>query len=418
MRRVLDTKKLLVTLFVLSVFSLIWRYGSPKPFEVLILVTLILAVVDFLGAKKNGEFEVDLRDFYKYLFFPTVILISSLSGILWSTIKFGAFSKYGGEIYSEYARVIFSMLVLALTAYVVLRSRNAAKFSLFAIVVSPVVLMTSFFPTVRGFFVENFRLIGARNDPNYLATFLTVGAIIAGAYFLFSDSKNRWVPLLSFLYSVPLLLWTGSRAAFLSILVSYFILFILYIVKRCDFFAWRNIFLLFAVISLSSLLSLFVLPKDTVNQLFERIAVLQEENQGVVYDGFSYSRGELWRGGAHMALNSPLGFGFAYHNWSPVGKVGRPHNTFLEVALSSGWIGFIAFMAFLFFVFKLALANIKSYGPIEVALFLSLFYLIFNSFFLDMFTLRWLWLIIGMIIGLSILKKNEETKNISSPSDV
>ena len=40
------------------------------------------------------------------------------------------------------------------------------------------------------------------------------------------------------------------------------------------------------------------------------------------------------------------------------------------------------------------------------AIFIGLIYLLINGFFLDMLTLRWLWLLMGMVVGRAIYFKD------------
>jgi len=428
--RGLNPERLIPALFAVSAFSLIWRGGSPKPFELLISLTiLIVAISVFYSSSERVLLKKIWLGLRRYRILIALLLLFTIVGSLYSVSAGQGIFTYKGEVLLEYVRLLFAIVLFFLTAYVVNRYKTSSKLMLGAIAASPVVLLVAFYPRWQNFFVDNTRLIGARNDPNYLASFIALGLVIGAAYFLYKKTSKRWFGMAGIFLITPLFLWAGSRAAFLSIVITYVILVVVYLKQKMSPRALLRSVLLVVLFTVFFSASFFILPRESQDLIRLRTTdtfisgLLSANDTGVDYpisaqDGFDYSRGDLWKDGLSTSLRSPLGLGPAYHNWSPIGEIGRPHNLWLEATLVSGWAGFIVWVLFISFVSRDAWSLIRKGSFIEVSLAGSFIYLLINGLFLDMFTLRWLWLIMGVIVGYTILIKNEDTKSISSSSDI
>lgn len=435
---------LLPIVFTLAVLSLIWRngnilpIGAVKPFEILLALAFVLALFDFTFSPMSRSILRKLKPvwvLYGLLF--GAFTLFAMVGHGFSAISFPNWASYASEVYLEYARFIFVFLLFFLTVYIVVRYAKSVRWILSAIVFSPIVLFLAFVPRLQDFFVEDARLIGARNDPNYLATFLALGLIIAAAFFLYTRSRLKWLGVVYIVVMSPLFLWAHSRAAFLSIAVALIILSAIYVIRERSFIRIGLVGILGTIFILSNIFSFFVLPNTSQALIYRRsIAnVFPSEtlrgfmadftSQGdtslhtavlrnIPTDTFDISRGELWRDALNKSVRSPLGFGPAYHNWSPIGDIGRPHNLFLEVVLTAGWIGFFAFLIFVGLVFLKLSKIMRGSNWVGIALGTSFVYLLLNGLFLDMLTLRWLWLIMGLIVGYAFLEGDENTESISA----
>jgi len=411
LNRIADTcYSLLPIVFSLSVFSLIWRSGNfladgfPKPFEILFAISFLLFILVVIFSSNRREIIIKLKQATgAYLILFLLLILFAIVGFWFSVQSFPSWADYSSEVYLEFSRIILSFLIFLLSTYLAIFYRKSIYWIIGAIALSPVVLFSAFIPRWQSFFVENSRLIGARNDPNYLASFLAIGLIVAGAYFLYTKSNHRWFSFIYIIFMSPFFLWAHSRGAFLSLGVALIVLSFIYFFQNHAFRRIIPIGILGMVFILSITLSSFVLPSAA--------------SRDITGDGFNYSRGSLWVDGVSMIAVSPLGFGPAYHNWNPVGNIGRPHNTFLEVALTSGFGGLFAWGSILYMLFFSLSKIIKRKDFIGTALTISFIYLLLNGLFLDMLTLRWFWLIAGMIVGYEFVNRNEESKSISNSSD-
>ena len=223
-------------LFVFSVFSLIWRYGIvpgvqfSKPFEILILVT---AVATALGAIKNKEYASALRRVAsRYSLVLGILAFSTLVGLVYSLFVLQESHQYLSSVYSELGRLFIAVLTFFVAAHVVCVNPKSLKWTLSAVVASPVVLYLAFLPKLQEFFIRDARLVGAKNDPNYLATFLALGLIIASVFFLFNKGRRRWLGIVYIFAASPLFLWANSRAALVSIFAALAAMSVLYFLKK------------------------------------------------------------------------------------------------------------------------------------------------------------------------------------------
>ena len=73
---------------------------------------------------------------------------------------------------------------------------------------------------------------------------------------------------------------------------------------------------------------------------------------------------------------------------------------------------------FLGVVSKSAIQILKKKNFIGTVLPICFLFLLISGTFVDIFTLRWLWLIIGMVVGYSLIDDDAKTKSVSSPADV
>jgi len=340
------------TIFTLAVFSLIWRYGFPKPFEALIL--LLFFTVAF-NSYRNSETRTLIRNLWKDLWVYrntiAILLVAVFAGSLFSLSTFDIY-PHVDEILLEYIRILFSVTLFFLTVYAVNHYRNLAKRTLLVISVSPVVLLSAFHPGAVDFFTDNSRLVGAKNDPNYLATFIGLGIIISLVYFFYTRTRYRWFGFFLMVLGSPLFLWTGSRSAVISLIATYAVLTFVFTVKKVSLNELGSIVLTF-VLSLALIFaSFFVLSEGSRALIYERtfgtvddrsfgVGDIYFDRAGFEADSFAHSRSNLWKDGLSMTADAPLGFGPAYHNFNPVGFIGRPHNIWLEVVLTAGWIGFL-----------------------------------------------------------------------------
>lgn len=433
-------------LFAVAAFSLVWRLGVagiPKPFEILIFLVFALVAVELATSTPARE---SLRELMPNIRFYRMFFLAFLGftflGLAATSAQFPSWRDYFDEVLLEYGRMLFVFLLFFLAAYVSYRYRSAARWTLGAIALSPALLFAAFVPKWQDFFTADGRLVGARNDPNYLATFLALGLLFAAVYFLFGRSPKKWLSVGYVALASLLFLWAYSRAAYLSITVTLLALAALYVLRHRSLQSAGLVVFLGAVFVVATSASFFVLPSDSQFLIYRRsIAPLFPSEELRVFtadliskgdesvrtavlrkipraDTFDVSRGELWGNALRRTAGAPLGFGPAYHNWNPVVGAGRPHNLFFEALLTAGWGGFIIFLVFLGGVSKRAIALVRRGEAVGIALALGFFYLLINSMFLDMLTLRWLWLVMGFIVGYALVEKNGSSNRVGAPADL
>lgn len=431
--------------FAAAVFSLAWRDGNveasyiPKPFELLVVGVSFLVLLEIA---LSGAGRIALRAIR-----PGVLLYGLLLVLLtvfmavstWSSlVSSTAASSFIKEIGFEYAREFFTFFLFFITIYISFKYREHIKLILYSFAASSLVFYLGFLPSLRGIFVDNFRLIGANNDPNYTASYIAVGALILSALFLYKKSREKWIGAVGVALLMPLFLWANSRGMSVSLAVSIILLFALYIYHRRT---WRDFgkVALLSLVMISSLAVSFALFDDDVRVSIYRRTIapvlLSDELRAIVFgavaedrevvyssplDNFGLSRGDLWKSALAKVVWSPLGYGPAYHHWSPVQYGTGAHTLWFQVPLTAGWGGLLVWLVFIAAVLRDAVRVAKQRNFVGVSLIASFVFLLVSGIFIDMFTLRWLWLIMGMIVGYSILKENEKTKteSLSSSADL
>jgi len=411
---------------------------EPKPFEILFSILFLLVLFEVVTSKESRALISRLK--------PVWVRYSALLGALYTFIFVGSVSAFPGwvsrapEVYTAYASTAFSFLIFFVSIYVVVRYKKSLRWELLAMTVSPLVFFTALVPGWSDFFVKDARLIGAGNDPNITANFIAVGLMISVVLYLYEKSRLRWLGGLFILLLMPVFLWANSRGAAISIAAVLVLVSLLYVSHKPSMAKARKVAALLGILVISVPVAFAVLPPDSQAYLYERFAVPMLSNEGVCAfagdwalggnnghcvtfyesistDSFTRSRGSLWSLAFEKSLNSPLGLGPAYHKWNPVERGTGAHNLWLEVPLTAGWGGLFIWLVFLGAIFRGAFSAFNARDFVGPALSATFMFLLINGIFIDIFTLRWLWLIMGMMVGYSIIDKDEKTKSISSPTD-
>ncbi len=210
-------------------------------------------------------------------------------------------------------------------------------------------------------------------DPNHLASFLTLALILSMKEIFFSFKKsNKFIYLISFIFILLAIMFTGSRGAFISIILSVPILFFTRLKK---FFI--GIFFLVFIFGLSFL----ILPDYLTNRFI----------RDSYNDGSNQTRIRLWlRTVEKIKLYPVIGYG-AVRSKSITG-IGAAHNTFLGFALHFGILGLIMILLILWKIFRNCLNK-------DMYLFLAVFVnLMINSIILENTNTMPFWFTITFLI--------------------
>lgn len=429
--------------FLLSVVSLVWRQGSiytgsVKISELLVFFTLAFILSCILFSKENVSFlKVLVKKYIPYFF---LIFFFAFIGNIFSSFEFSGIAFYKVNIILDYLRMFFVFLFFFLTLYVIIKSPEIIKHILIGIAISPLIFWLAIFPKFQSFFLNSGRLRGAENDANYFATWIVLGIIISLFFaFFYNNQKIRWPWIINLFFVFPLLLWTGSRGAWVSVFLSISLLFFLYFFKRENFLVFvKRCLLVISIFIFSAFFTFYILPHEsrvmllyrTVYPLINNSAFSREvENQNSFLSlnskemkfepklfAFGQDRQDLWVSALYGFITHPTGYGFSYSNWKPlavlIGDIKQgSHNLFLEIGLTFGWGGLIVFLLFYMSIIKKSFGLIRKHKefPYGIVLFVLLSSLFISSLFLDTITLRWMWFIFGAIVSYDfVLNKNEK----------
>ncbi len=399
----LMTFNLVSVLFVAAVFSLVWRAGQiltihvPKPFETLVIcaaaLTALTIIVSGIPAAATRYFKIFAK---RYGWLLGILLLVVIAAYLMNWAFFGGHSS---EVNTQLSRIVFSLCLFTFVIYLQLVRPGLEKLSLYAIMVSPIILWLAAVPSLQYLFLDGGRLRGADNDPNYTASWICLAILIGLAMFLFDQRKQRFIGLLSAVVSLPLLIWTSSRTAIGAFTIGLLLLMILYLIQKCNI--TRIVSLMSVLLLIAAGISGFLLlPHNSTKTITQRLEHVPELITNPTSDG----RLELAKQSVILLAQHPLGFGPAFETWHPVlittdGRIQGTHNMFMEVALTSGVVGLLIWLIFFSRVIADAIILLRSIDFVSAALAACLVSLLLTSFFLDMFTVRWLWIILAFIVS-------------------
>ncbi|MES2315495.1 MAG: hypothetical protein V4486_02035 [Patescibacteria group bacterium] len=115
------------------------------------------------------------------------------------------------------------------------------------------------------------------------------------------------------------------------------------------------------------------------------------------------NRQNMWPRALMLSIRNPLGLGPEYATTTNAimeadGRSAAAHNSFLQAALSGGWLLLLLFICIIFFVSKFLYREEKTEENILLAsLWLGLLVgICFNDY---LFYLPWVWIVAGIIIG-------------------
>ncbi|WP_179947264.1 O-antigen ligase family protein [Vibrio splendidus] len=175
------------------------------------------------------------------------------------------------------------------------------------------------------------RLVGLTIDPNFAAL-----TFIFCFFYLLSSPSSFFLRKCLILLSVLLIIATLSRSALIALIVGV----ILY-----AFMQLRNIFkyCVFTILGVSILTPL-VLYLDSLG-VFNIVEIIEKRTSGIATGA---GRFELWSHALELfSLKPLLGhgiFSFRHVNYLTFGVDRYAHNTFLEVLVETGILGFVLFM--------------------------------------------------------------------------
>ena len=346
----------------------------------------------------------------------------------WNTLAFiGVFSLivvghlYGKDIwYSlEYERYVsvFNPLNLCGILFVWFYGRVVISVKSFWLPVSYALLLSSIIQTFciialpsieeGGFY---YRSSGLQQDPN-------ITLIYVIPIFFLSFTFNRYVRFRELLlFAVPAVMLysvfcTLSRSGMVIIVFScvifYTLVFISYV--RPKVFNTHSAVLLLLIMPL---MYLYFPYKSVVGK---QVEIFSNRTHQRIVEGGGVSDRMIWYRMLQREDEIPLfmGHGYEYYTISHL-ESPLPHNTFFDVYIVSGWLGFVVLSSFLFIYIKVVSEFFvkefrgRVYDVSIPAMLVSLFSLILFLLTLSVITEKIVWLIASLIFSRSISDKSNQ----------
>ena len=247
------------------------------------------------------------------------------------------------------------------------------------------------------------RAKGAFKDPNVFGPFLIPPTLVLLSRLRLPGAGRRLLNLSVFILLVIGIFLSYSRGAWANFLLSLVVFASLHIatlrsLKQYSLAALGAILILgVAVVAL-----MFAQSNPEVREMFEtRAALLQ------AYDVEAGGRFSTQREALEIIVTTPLGVG---PNRTKMYFVINPHNVYIKTFLENGWLGGLSFLVLLATVLFQGFRAATREGPfrdIAIVTFASLAGIVGESFIIDTLHWRFLFLLIGMMIGLTILTRHQ-----------
>lgn len=407
-------------LLFITLVSLIYRKGSfynsfiPKPFEALLILTLVATLIYLVIGKKFSTF---LHAFPKRVLVAAGLLVGSVCigwiyGIFFTDIQ----TTWNSVL--EFGTFGMGMAAFALIIFYTDGDQPLGTRYLYALLL-PNFFMIAYFIShgVVGYFgMPNNNALDATLNPNVLSKVLLIPALFFIGSLLYSVIRASWLRAIQYSLMASLfimcILWTVSRGAILSLCISTILVYGISIVFQ---FQWRRIFLggLFLLLTFS--LGYAITPKDTRQAIWHKVSktattvtVLHEQDKTLntpSHSAYYEPRLIIWSFFPGYAFRHPLGVGpnthGDFHVTDPSGAPVHlgPDNTYLEIWVWGGLLGIGSFLYLLGSAFVVLWKRLRArYTQESIALFGIVLALSIAIFFDASLSLYWFFIILALIL--------------------
>jgi len=383
----------------LLIFSATFEYWNPFHVSDSLSVARITTIIYFIS---SIPFLRQNLIYFKVKRYIIPLLLFILAGIVSSSLN-DKYVIHFSEVINS--RVIQLILLMILIISHVSTDKKVLRGSLISFVVSMCTLASlNLFFGVGENFMHNRHFIFGEN-PNLTGMKASLAILVITAN-LINKKYSIWRLIFSCLLALPiinLLIVSGSRGALLSLLVGLIVMMVLLKIS------WlKKVILFFIGVCFSIYLVAFILEhnKDFGQRIENSIA-----------KGETAGRIHLWESAYRMIEdNYFLGVGSSglmpeMQRYS--GKRNTvPHNIFLEVWLTSGFLGFFFFMVFLFRLWGSLYKEYKLTGNVlNLIIFLVILFNMSKSGGSIGFIFAWIFF--GLLIASTLINKRENQKYLN-----
>lgn len=411
-------------LIFIAIASLLFRIGNfstnylPKPFELIVLIIVLLTIIDALKNNKSKEFFFSI---HKNIRITLIFLVSSVL-IGWGvSILKGIPISFNSIL--EFGTFIFSLTIFILIIIYTRNDKTYIKKYLYALLFPIVYTVFILFPDIAYYFnlALGTHFVGFTGNPNIISKILLIPIIFFTSKSLF-EKENKWLNIAyittsSFL--VSLLFWTSSRGAIFSLILG---MIFIWLVFSLNNFNWKKLFKSGVIIFLICLIGFILTPKGVkgivVDRIFNtEIVNIQTNNKPAVeiinniskdsnlikFNNTNELRLQIWYYYLGYILSNPLGIGPNTHmdfrlidnNGNPINS--GPHNTYLQVWFWGGILGFLSFIYIIFLTFKNLKTKLQlNFNIINLSLIAILFTLSISISFDDSLSSYWFFTILAL----------------------
>lgn len=392
-------------IFILGISNVIpffWDF-SPMQFIVLIMSLKVISLIYIKKASLLGIFMI------REVFIAALLLLWLFVCALWNDFM----------VLIPYVLGIITMVVLIITfTYGKVDYMRATKYYLMGMGQMVVISYLSVF-NIMGYIDTGLnRLTLTRGDANsialgygFIAVFLLTFIINKIKAHVFR-SKDILL-IFGFIAVINIMLITGSRGTFISLLLTMVVFIMFYIfdlVRSKEFKFKKNGLLYLSILSFLLLFStiIYYFYSNLINAYFiEKYSVLftrlTENDDGLLQGDIRYY---LYKQAIELALINPT-FGIGMENFMNI-TTKFPHNTYLDYLTAGGVLGFTLYILLLIHI--LISTNYKG-NIIIYSFYMSVVFILINSATYSAIGDKIFWVSFGFLILNKRMNGKKETKN-------
>lgn len=358
-----------IEVFLIGYSSLLIFVAIDNSLNMMMMLPVIICLIAIRIISKEKRVN-NKKLFISLIFLALIYCISTIINLIINTESINSLSIIRIFYYLE----IFTYIYLIISnSFKKSHIKKILKFNVNSSIIIACVLIFCFFyfGDIGKNSVKN--IFGNYIEENYTAALLSFNSILL-LYIVEFEDKNivklkYYLGLLILLYATFL---SGSRASFFAIAISS----LYFLVKKYIFtksaITIKNIILIVILFSLLMMIIVNlqnILPEFIYNRFFNKS----------LNDYSNQTRLTYWKSGVIGFLKQPL-LGYGVGNYSyfipdmlKLNKTVMAHNTYLDILLDVGIIGFSFYLYLVFSNIKYILKNIAKFFPICFVLFFTSF---------------------------------------------
>jgi MFS family permease len=251
------------------------------------------------------------------------------------------------------------------------------------------------------------RAVGLFKDPNVYATYLLLPALLLVQGFMLGTQKWRLVSAVSLIIILTGLFLAFSRGAWISFVMSVFLLFALtFLLTQSNKMRLRVVTIFVLGLLISSLMLALLLSYEPIRNVFlDRFTLVKS------YDGGETGRFANQLNSIPLLLQRPFGLGpYQFATYFRI----APHNTYINAFSAYGWLGGVSYLILILISLVIAVKTVFVRTPwqnFSIVVFCPLVSTIFQSIQIDIDHWRHFYWLLGLMWGLFAVTTTYQAEN-------
>lgn len=393
-------------MFALSYWLIFITFEGSFSVQILLPV-LILMIIYKVFIDKNIRIKMD-KSKRNLFYFVLALFISTIINLI-VNIKYFNINTIIGLLYFI---VIFLWYIVATNKVYTDKEINMIKNSYIIVsVICSIFLIERFLSGQTGK-IAMINLVGMEIDENYVSAIIAMATLLVFQNIL-SVNKKLWIKLINIIYliiNIFAVALSGSRAALIGVIIAMGMQYVIMFFEKINLKRILKFILIIIIVTAIGIKVFEYIPTWTYNRYFNSNYVDKSNSKRIL----------MWKNGIRGIIKNPI-TGYSIRIFDKIPEFGTindfeipdrvpAHQTYLDILIYSGVIGFIPFILFLYYLFKAFLKKEKfKYVPM-----IFLFLFITNIIGAERSVFFWNTLIILTIIKDNIDSKDKEQDKLEN----